>query len=52
MVGPVGYLYCQSVNGMNVLALSESDFTHNVKATPFVAKKFVKIRDELLSAPS
>ena len=52
MVGPVGYLYSQSVNGMNCLALSESDFTHSVKATPFVAKKLVNIRDALLSSPS
>ena len=52
MVGPAGYLYAQSVNGMDFLTLSESDFIHSVKATPFVAKKLVNIRDALLSAPS
>ena len=52
MVGPSGYLYSQSANGINFLALSESDFIHSIKATPFVAKKLVKIRDEFLSAPS
>ena len=52
MVGPAGYLYAQSVNGTDFLALSESDFIHSVKATPFVAKKLVRVRDAFLGVPS
>lgn len=52
MVGPAGHLYAQGVNGMDFLELSEPDFIHSVRATPFVAKKLVRIRDAFLSGPS
>ena len=52
MVGPAGHLYAQSMNGMDFLELPESDFVHSVKATPFVAKKLVRMRDTFLSAAS
>ena len=52
MVGPAGHLYAQSMNGMDFVELSESDFIHSVRVTPFVAKKLVRARDAFLGGPS
>ena len=48
MSGPAADLYRQGVNGADFLALSESAYVQDLRVTPFVAKKLLKLRAELL----
>ena len=50
MVGPAGHLFAQGMNGEDFAELSETDFIHEVKVTPFAARKLARIRDAFLSA--
>ena len=50
MWGPASHLFSQSVNGTDFLELDEKQLVDEVRVTPFVAKKLVRVRAELLEA--
>ena len=49
MSGPASQLFPQSVNGSDLLALTEKELVEEVRVTPFVAKKLLKAREMLLA---
>ena len=48
MHGPASHLFSQSVNGADLLALTEKELVDEVRVTPFVAKKLLKAREKFL----
>ena len=49
MSGPASQLFSQSVNGSDLLALTEKELVEEVRVTPFVAKKLLKAWEMLLA---
>ena len=48
MRGPAAHLFAQSVNGADLLALTQEELVTEVRVTPFVAKKLLRARATLL----
>lgn len=48
MSGPAAHLFSQSVDGSDFLTLTEKTLIDDVRCTPFVAKKLLKARTQLL----
>ena len=48
MHGPGSHLFSQSVNGQDFLDLCEKAWVDDVRVTPFVARKLVKLRSMLM----
>ena len=49
MVGPAGHLFAQAMNGEDFAELTETEFVHKVKVTPFAARKLARLREAFLS---
>ena len=49
MSGSASQLFSQSVNGSDLLALTEKELVEEVRVTPFVAKKLLKAWEMLLA---
>ena len=48
MHGPAAHLFSQSVDGADFLTITEKTLIDDVRCTPFVAKKLLKAREQLL----
>ena len=48
MCGPASHLFSQSVNGQDFLELDEKHLVNEVRVTPFVAKKLLRVRAKLV----
>ena len=51
MTGLAAQLHNQSVDGSDFLSLSEEALTHELRLTPFAAKKLLKAREVFLNSP-
>ena len=48
MEGPASQLFAQAVNGRDFLQFSHEHIAHELRLTPFVARKVMAMRDNYL----